>query len=543
MKVLTMTSQAVRVLMPTILTLIAICVTGQGASFKVNRDKLLESYATRIGAPNRCVAWNSMTPSQKGVFLTITDLLGKRSFMTNRSFRFYKNGSDNIDGSCDPPGTDCTSGCYVNEFRQTGGPCFYMTGEECWQKGFCTLEEAPRSDFRTALDYVTRIWAINGAGGGCGGGNSNRLYFTASDELMTLIRNFEFGLPEWRDSADLAGPHSPFNNSSETFTGQPRGQIHFWRWDHEAQVLFRPGVEGVYDPHIVEIDLDYNTVHDSNPLCYYDGLYGLIKYQNLWSPRGLGGSAEFDYNPCAAAGEATTVSAASFLGSKLAIGSLAAGFGNGLAATTESAPDGRFPPTTLGDATVTVVDSSGVSHSAGIIYASLTQINHTIPVSAAHGPAKIIYHNSVTGVSFTSTGDLASVACGLFSRNGTGAGIANAVILRKRNGMDFYEPVSDIVNGQVVPVPIDFGPETDQLILVLFGTGFRFRSSLSNMKVTVGGIPLEPIYAGSAGNALPYMDQANVQLTRSLAGSGLVGVVMTADGSTSNTVQVAFGHP
>jgi uncharacterized protein (TIGR03437 family) len=543
MNVLTPTSQAVRILMLTILTLIAICVTGQGASLKVNRDKLLDTYAARIGAANRCVAWNLMTPSQKGVFLTITDLLGKRSFMVNRDIRYYKNGSDSVFGACDPPDTDCTLGCTVNEFRQFGGPCYYMSGSECEAKGFCYRMEAPRVDFRTALDYVTRIWAINGAGIFCNGGDNNRLYFSASDELMTLIRNFDWGLPEWQDSTDLFGAHGPFNNSSETLTGQPRGQMHFWRFDHEAQVLSRPGVEGVYDPHIVEIDMDYNTVHDSSPECFYGGIYGRTKYQNLWSPRGLGGSPEFDYDPCAASGAATTVSAASFLGSPLAIGSLVAGFGNGLAATTESVPDGRFPQTTLGGATVTVVDSIGVSHSAGMIYASPTQINHTIPVNAAHGPAKIIYQNTVTGGSFTTTVNLAPVACGLFSQNATGSGIAYALILRKRNGMDFYEPVHNIVNGQIVPAPIDFGPETDQLFLVLFGTGFRSRSSLSNMRVTVGGLPLEPIYAGKAGNDLPYMDQANVQLPRSLAGIGLVGVVMTADGSTSNTVQVAFGRP
>jgi len=543
MKVLTPTSQAVRILVLTILPLIAICVTVQGASLKVNRDKLLDTYATRIGAANRCVAWNSMTPSQKGVFLTITDLLGKRSFITNNNFRFYKNESDSVFGACDPQGTDCTLGCTVNEFRQFGGPCFFMSGHECWQKGFCAINDAPRVDFRTSLDYVTRIWAINGAGTFCGGGDNNRLYFSASNELMTLIRNFDFGLPEWQDSTDPAGAHSPFNNSSETLTGQPKGQIHFWRWDHEAQVLFRPGVVGVYDPHIVEIDMDYNLTHDSNPECHYGGLYGRIKYQNLWSNRGLGGSAEFDYDPCVASGAATTVSGASYLGSPLAIESFVAGFGNGLAATTESVPDGRFPQTTLGGATVTVVDSSGVSLSAGILYASPTQINHIIPVNAAHGPAEIIYQNTVTGGTFTNKVNLGPVGCGLFSKNGTGGGIAHAVILRKRNGMDFYEPVSDIVNGQVVPVPIDFGPETDQLFLVLFGTGFRFRSSLSAMKVTIGGIPLEPIYAGRAGNNAPYMDQANIQLPRSLAGSGLVGVVMTADGTTSNTVQVVFGQP
>jgi uncharacterized protein (TIGR03437 family) len=124
--------------------------------------------------------------------------------------------------------------------------------------------------------------------------------------------------------------------------------------------------------------------------------------------------------------------------------------------------------------------------------------------------------------------------------NMTGSGIANALIVRKRNGMDIYETPYRNENGQVIPVPIDFGPETDRLLLVLFGTGFRFRSSLSALTVTVGGIPLESVYAGRSGDDRPFMDQFNGWLPRSLAGHGLVNIEMNIDGMTSNTVQLSF---
>jgi uncharacterized protein (TIGR03437 family) len=264
------------------------------------------------------------------------------------------------------------------------------------------------------------------------------------------------------------------------------------------------------------------------------GAYKLPGLRNIGLP-------DLNIIRAAAAGEATTVSAASLSVGPLAIGSLAAGFGSGLAVATLSVPDDRFPVTTLGGVTVTVVDWLEKSYTAGIIYVSPTQINHEIPINAAHGPATITYTNTVTGESSVSFVDLAPVAPGLFTMNMTGSGIANAAVVRKRNGApDVYEPVYRIENGQVIPAPIDFGPETDRLLLVLWGTGFRFRSSLSALTVTVGGIPLESVYAGRSGDDRPFMDQFNGWLPRSLAGRGLVDVVMTVDGMTSNTVQISF---
>jgi hypothetical protein len=38
-----------------------------------------------------------------------------------------------------------------------------------------------------------------------------------------------------------------------------------------------------------------------------------------------------------------------------------------------------------------------------------------------------------------------------------------------------------------VAVPIDLGPPTDQVFLLLFGTGLRFNSALTNVSTSVDG--------------------------------------------------------
>ena len=58
--------------------------------------------------------------------------------------------------------------------------------------------------------------------------------------------------------------------------------------------LEREGVEGVFEPHIVELDNDYNILHDSNPEgCYgFAGLlctYGRVLYRSSW--HGYGNAA------------------------------------------------------------------------------------------------------------------------------------------------------------------------------------------------------------------------------------------------------------
>lgn len=190
---------------------------------------------------------------------------------------------------------------------------------------------------------------------------------------------------------------------------------------------------------------------------------------------------------------------------------------------------------------MTVVDSLNIERQALINYVSPPQINFHLPPGTAPGNATIIYTNTLTGVSQFSNVFVGSVNPGIFSFDGTGGWMANAKALRKRTGFpDVYEETARHDGNQWVPIPIDLGPPTDQVILVLFGTGWRFRSDLMAVSVTIGGIPCFLFYAGTDGSEHTGVDQANVLLPRSLAGRGLVDIVMTVDGLTSNTVQVSI---
>jgi uncharacterized protein (TIGR03437 family) len=231
-----------------------------------------------------------------------------------------------------------------------------------------------------------------------------------------------------------------------------------------------------------------------------------------------------------------TTSQASYFGSPLAVESLVCGFGNGLANTTQFSNEGQI---NLGGATVTVTDSLGIDRVALLNYVSPAQFNYHLPPGTALGDATITYNNTISGATFLSYVSIGNVNPGIFSVNGTGSGIASSLVLRKRPGLpDVYEPTYRIEGGQVIPIPIDLGPPTDYVILCYYGTGWRFRSSLSAVTVTIGETPCLVYFAGAHPHS--GLDQTNVLLPRSLAGRGLVNVVMTADGLTSNTVQVSI---
>ncbi|HEX8999319.1 MAG TPA: hypothetical protein VGB07_05435 [Blastocatellia bacterium] len=234
----------------------------------------------------------------------------------------------------------------------------------------------------------------------------------------------------------------------------------------------------------------------------------------------------------------STVSAASFLPGELAPESIAAGFGDRLATQTIIA--GAVPlPTTLGGTTVKVRDSAGIERNAPLFFVSPNQINYLIPSGTATGPATITVTSGDGAISIGSLGIL-TVAPGLFTADASGQGIATAVALRvTANGTLSYEPVAlfDAAQGRFVPVPIDLGPATDQLFLILYGTGVRFRSALTAVSATIGGENSEVLYAGPA-EGFVGLDQCNLRIPRSLAGRGAVNVNLAVDGKTANFVTI-----
>jgi uncharacterized protein (TIGR03437 family) len=77
----------------------------------------------------------------------------------------------------------------------------------------------------------------------------------------------------------------------------------------------------------------------------------------------------------------------------------------------------------------------------------------------------------------------------------------------------------------------------DQVFLIGYGTGIRYRSSLSAVTATIGGTNADVSFAG-AQPAFVGLDQLNLAVPRSLAGRGAVDVVVRVDGKTANTVTI-----
>jgi len=237
----------------------------------------------------------------------------------------------------------------------------------------------------------------------------------------------------------------------------------------------------------------------------------------------------------------TSVSAASFTANGgLAVESIAAAFGSNMATSTEMAS--TLPlPTELAGVKLKVKDGAGTERLAPLFFVSPAQINYQIPPGATLGLAGVTVTN---GADVTAAGavEIATVSPGLFSADASGQGVANAVALRlKANGALSYEPVAqyDAAQNRFVAVPIDLGPATDQLFLALYGTGLKFRSALSAVNCSIGGVNNEVIYAGEVPGFVG-LDQINARLSRTLAGRGEVDVVISVDGKTSNTVRIAI---
>lgn len=242
----------------------------------------------------------------------------------------------------------------------------------------------------------------------------------------------------------------------------------------------------------------------------------------------------------------TSVSAASFAPSgPLAPESIVAAFGASLTHNTEAALTQPLP-TKLADMTLVVRDSAGIERLAPLYFASASQVNYQLPPGTSLGRATLTLLNegALANISVVAAGilDVAQVAPGLFSADSRGSGLAAAQVFRvKSTGAQSYEAVAryDSAQNKFVAEPIDFGPVTDQVFLVLYGTGFKFKSSLSSVSCTVAGMNSEVLYAGEV---LGYvgLEQINVRLSRSLAGRGEVDVTITVDGKPANPVRVAF---
>ena len=238
----------------------------------------------------------------------------------------------------------------------------------------------------------------------------------------------------------------------------------------------------------------------------------------------------------------TTVQAASYDGQSLAPSTIASIFGTDLSAETVGASSQPLP-TDLGGVRVKVRDSKGKEQWVQLLYVSPNQINFLVPSDVAEEELIVTV---VRGTVESSAGKfiLEPVAPGLFSADSTGSGPAAAQVQRvAADGTQTFEATASFNRAtskyEYQPIIMNTGTSlvSDDVYLVLYGTGMRHRSSLQNVRVRIGGQEGEVLYVGDQF-AYPGLDQVNVRLPQSLAGAGLVDIILSVDDKTANTVKI-----
>ena len=217
--------------------------------------------------------------------------------------------------------------------------------------------------------------------------------------------------------------------------------------------------------------------------------------------------------------------------------SIASIYGSNFGSVTQAAGV-QPPPLSLGGITLTVTDSAGTRRSAPLMYVSPTQINFVVPALTESGTATFTIVNG-SAAPPTATATVQAVAPTLFSMSGDGKGVAaaSAISVQAANPtLQSPVPVFQCSSSGCVSTPIDVGVDTP-VILTLYGTGIRNRSSLSNVSVTINGINTPVQYAGPQPS-FEGLDQVNVTLPLGLSGSGEVNVMLTVDGQIANIVTI-----
>lgn len=243
----------------------------------------------------------------------------------------------------------------------------------------------------------------------------------------------------------------------------------------------------------------------------------------------------------------TVASAASYATSSAAPDSIVAAFGQDLAPGVAAANSLPLPEV-LGGVTVRLVDRLQRQFTVPLFYVSPAQVNLLLPSGLADGPATILVDNGIQGPDGAAGSlEIRRSAPALFTANANGAGVPAALILRVRADQSItYEPVSrfDIGSARYVPESIRFGPDSEQLYLVAFGTGMRHLDPMSpapGVTATLGELDLPVAFLGPAPG-YAGLDQVNLALPRVLAGRGELQLELTVDGRRTNRVVLDFGQ-
>ena len=236
-------------------------------------------------------------------------------------------------------------------------------------------------------------------------------------------------------------------------------------------------------------------------------------------------------NPVKVNAQPSMITLAASYGNKVAPGSMISLFGTHLATASGSASS--FPlPTSINGTQVFLNGEAMSLLYVGDDTGGFGQVNFIMPDSIAAGTVEVLV---LSGDGSTTLGiaTIEDQAPGVFTLNQTGSGLPIAITTT--DGVNY----SLVWNQSFQPVPITVGAAGQETFLTLFGTGWRHRSALSAVTVTINGVAAEVTYCGSQPDFLG-LDQMNVVIPPSLAGTGSVSIVITIDGKTANSTTITL---
>jgi len=240
--------------------------------------------------------------------------------------------------------------------------------------------------------------------------------------------------------------------------------------------------------------------------------------------------------PAPVLSSAGIVSAASFANSAIAPNQIISLFGQNFGSQVVVATQTPLP-TSLGGVRAELIDSTGATHAMPLFFVAPGQLNTLVPDGVSTGAARLRVIGP-DGQAGEAAIQITAVAPGLFSANATGEGIAAAAAIRiAADGAQTPVPVLTGAN-PVQGLPLDLGPAGEQMVLLLFGTGFRGLSS--SVEVTIGGVAAT-VVGVAAQPEFVGLDQLNVIVPRELIGRGEVEVRVTIDGKLANVVTIVIG--
>ncbi|MCW5983270.1 MAG: hypothetical protein KIT09_34585 [Bryobacteraceae bacterium] len=267
-----------------------------------------------------------------------------------------------------------------------------------------------------------------------------------------------------------------------------------------------------------------------------DEVGGAFLPNNVWCPWGSRLEQEIP-TPEGAEEAVTIVSAASFGERAVAPDSLATAFGLSIGVESEAASELPLP-LELGGVSVRFQagadpDPQDPTYEAPLIYVDPGQVNFLVPPDAPAGVATVTVTTS-DGRTLTGYTRVEASAPALFAFGAAPDDSAAAFLVRvSEDGSVVREAVfeQDAETGAIRRLPIAFGPENEQLIVELYGTGIR-GALADETSASIGGQPVEILFAGAQPD-FPGLDQVNLSLPRTLADAGVAELMLTVAGEDS----------